>query len=137
MIILPLPFLPFVYFLSNPLSVYISLEYPSIYLTGDDIRRSSRPATRPCTFVINRSLFLTLQKFLLLKWTFFSFFMKTTHNLSINPSRRAFLHVYLFIDQSYKPYKHILTCKQRCIWGGKKMNFKFDIHPCMYRTLRM
>ena len=39
-------------------------------------RRCTRPATRPCTFVINPSLFLTLKICLLLKWQFFSFFYK-------------------------------------------------------------
>ena len=54
-------------------------------------RRCSRPASRPCTFVINQSLFLTLKIFLLLKWQFFSFLWKTTRNLSI------YLSIYLSI----------------------------------------
>ena len=65
---------------------------------------------RPPDFVlINRSLFLTLEIFLLLKWPFFFcfFFMKTTRNLSIYlsiylggdwfTSRTSNLSIYLFI----------------------------------------
>ena len=44
-------------------------------------RRCSRPATRPCTFVINPSLFLILKIFLLLKLQCFSFLWRTTRNL--------------------------------------------------------
>ena len=54
-------------------------------------RRCSRPDNRPCTFVINPSLFLTLEIFVLLMLPCFSFFLWKTTRLSI------YLFIYLSI----------------------------------------
>ena len=53
-------------------------------------RRCSRPATRPCTFVINSSLSLTLRIFLQLKWPVFSFFY-------LNMYLSIYIPIYIFI----------------------------------------
>ena len=55
----------------------------------------SRPATRPCTFVINPSLFLTLKIFLLLKWQFFSFFYEKLLVIYLS----IYLSVYIYIKK--------------------------------------
>ena len=63
-------------------------------------RRCSRPDSRPCTFVINPSLFLTLEIFVLLMLPCFSFLWKTTR-LSI------YLFIYLSIYLSFYLSIHI------------------------------
>ena len=74
-----------------------------IYLGGWFSRRCSRPATRSCTFVINPSLFLSLQIFLLLKWPFFSFlwkllviYLSLSIYLSMYPPGLAFFCMFIY-----------------------------------------
>ena len=96
------------------LFIYLSFE-PKGSSGGCFSRGCSRPATWPCTFVINPKLFLTLKIVILLKWPFFSFFLwKTTGNLSIYLSLYIciYLSIYLSIHQSiYLTYLSIYRCK--------------------------
>ena len=92
---------------------------------GKQVDKYTSIYTRPCTFVINPSLFLTLKIFLLLKWQFFSFFLwKTTRNLSISICLSIHLSIYLSSATASTSGK---TGRQLCIYLSKYLSLSVYI----------
>ena len=108
-------------------------------------RRCSRPATRPCTFVINPSFFFTLKMFLLLKWPFFVFYekLRVIYLKVIVLNLHIYLFIYLYIYLSID-LKVMDLETQREVWNnqvkrqnqdGKRLQVHISFHLYIYLSI--